>query len=492
MIYNSVVYLNNVIEKAARAAGVKYVDIENSLQGHKICDSGEAYVNSIVGTPVVIKNESQESFHPNSKGHKAMYGAIRSGLNGYGLLSYPSYPSSPDASATKSSIEVPEYFAGVIEKNSQYRKLTPNETTKDSSFNISTGKNTLKPSSSANVKIFSDEVDLGDYVVDSAGLLETELTLPAGFPAGYHTLVVSGVDENDESVEYEQTILVKGSDPLDIDDNGTPDSQRTHSGNPEDKNYLYVERNIRASSITGVMGDDDPDGDGWAIVGVSQGLPFTAASVPDTGPAANFIVNGEGANSKPYIYVRAGGYGCVAYTPTNLGVVEQNQQRTLKRVALNTDKCRYDDPSDDLDFNGIADDEQPLYIARNGEAEKGEDPTRIYLFRSFYAAETQLGISDYSPTGTAAGNPNDAIQPYNLLTTTKQNEYIPAFNKLVILNPEHPANTTNTLLPIILTKKQNGQCIAYKPEHTGIIKMTTQNTRTLTKLSQLPEGAACE
>ena len=87
------------------------------------------------------------------------------------------------------------------------------------------------------------------------------------------------------------------------------------------------------------------------------------------------------------------------------------------------------------------------------DEEKGEVPTRIYLFRSFHAAETQLGISDYSPTGTAAGNPDDNIQIWNLLATSRQNEYIPSFNKLVILNPDHPDNNTNTPLPIILTKK---------------------------------------
>lgn len=41
---------------------------------------------------------------------------------------------------------------------------------------------------------------------------------------------------------------------------------------------------------------------------------------------------------------------------------------------------------------------QPLYLARNGISANGEDPTRTYLFRNFYAAEAQLGISDYKPT----------------------------------------------------------------------------------------------
>ena len=64
-------------------------------------------------------------------------------------------------------------------------------------------------------------------------------------------------------------------------------------------------------------------------------------------------------------------------------------------------------------------------------------------------------------------------------------EYIPAFNKLVILT-----DSNGKPLPTVLTKKQNGQCIAYQPSDTGVIKFSQQNV--LVKLASVPGGVSCE
>src|SRR5690606_5857361 len=111
-----------------------------------------------------------------------------------------------------------------------------------------------------------------------------------------------------EPIRYEQIILVRGSDPSDIDENGVFDSNqqcgpfiessgvdadldgiddacdpeiseepelyrwrlgysgRIYNGSPEDESQVYIERNIWASSRTGVSDDYDPDEDGWAVV----------------------------------------------------------------------------------------------------------------------------------------------------------------------------------------------------------------------------------
>lgn len=54
------------------------------------------------------------------------------------------------------------------------------------------------------------------------------------------------------------------------------------------------------------------------------------------------------------------------------------------------------------------------------------------------------------------------------------------------------SNDTNAPLPIVLTQKQNGECVAYRPDNTGIIKYTTQHSRYLVKLSGIPAGVVCE
>ena len=559
MIYSSVEYFNNVIEQAAKRVGVKYVDIENALGNRKLCENAGAYVTAITGVLGWNGNDQQESFHPNADGHEAIASAIKLAVNNQSLQTYNWCQSPivniklcPDFSATQDTIPTPSngYFDEGTPTTTKLKKQQAVDPTvkKTVLVDLKLDKYSGRPGTNFTATLHSDPIELGSLPVDSDGSIDTQITIPGTVPAGFHTLILSGETYSGEPIEYYQSVLVVSSDSADLDENGTPDTQqpcgpfltssnqdadldgiddacdpeisdtpqlyrvrqgdttRTYAGSTEKPHYLYVERNTRASGITGITGDNDPDGDGWAIVGASQGVQYTATAVPDTGPAANFVMEGSGANSKPYVYLRAGGWGCASFTPNSLAKVTAGQSRTLKKVAVNTDKCRQESADDDVDGNGQPDNTQLLYEAHQGDSIRGEDPSRIYLYRSFHAAESQLGLSDYTPTGTSAntiaalpliptiGNsPNDPIfgkaleplQPWNLLATSKAGEYIPAFNKLVIIQDEN-----SKPLPIILTKKQNNQCIAYKPQDTGIIKFNQQNT--LTKMASVPGGVGCE
>ena len=551
MAEESVSYFNRVIRQAANRAGVKFIDVENSLDGGKLCDDGQKYMTGIAA---LGDSENQESFHPNAKGHFEMAMTVWDRVNNESLLDYDICPDTqenvcPDPTATKENIDVPSYFASVSTTNTQYNSnMTSGTAKKSSPLSITTDPFMLRPSSTANVTLYSDPINLGDFTVAADGSLEQEVQIPNSVPAGYHTLVLTGETYSGESIEYEQIILVQGANPDDLDENGISDSQqpcgpfmvasdqdadfdgiddacdprisaepelyrvrsgdgtRIYEGQAEKEHYLYIERNTHASDITGITGDYDPDGDGWAVVGVSKGVEYTATTAPDTGPSSNFEVLDSGGQSRPYVYIRAGGWGCVSFTPSSLSKVVQGQPRVIKQVAANTNNCRQEAKDEDVDANGLADNEQPLYVARNGDSTKGEDPARIYLFRNFYAAESQLGVSDYTPTGTAAntiaalpllpdittppnhpifGRSQEPVQEWNLLATSKANEYIPAFNKLIMTE-----DSNGNPLPIILTKKQNGQCIAYKPQSTSIIKFNQQNT--LMKMAGVPEGENCE
>lgn len=534
MIFNSVTYMNNVIEQAAKAAGVKYVDIENSLQGHRICDNDTKYVTAITNIFGANGNERQESFHPNSLGHAAIKDSISQALGNSSLLEYnvcPNLPSGqtlcPDYTARKDNIPSVAYFDNQVVSKSEYKPMMNTPVVKGTQYDVAIPSYKFAPGSSTTLTFHSDPVEAGSYTASSTGGLDVSISIPSELPAGFHTLVLNGTSYDGQPITISQVIEVRGSNQSDIDEDGiadnldscayipllnsdadldgiddacdpevgsspliyrarTGDTNRQYGSGFEKSDYIYLERNTRAASITGITGDYDPDGDGWSIVSASQGTPYTTTSRPDAGPVANFIVEGTGVSTKPYVYLRAGGYGCVSYRASSLSKVEAGQTRYLTRVADNTDKCRKESPSDDLDNNGLADNVQPIYTARNGIQANGEDPSRIYLYRSFHAAEAQLGISDYTPWGTAAGNYKDPIREWNLLASS-QGEYIPAYNKLVILE-----GSVSGPLPTILTKKLNGECIAYQPKSTEIIKMTTQATRTFNKLTSLPAGVNCD
>lgn len=550
MATQSVTYLNSVIEAAAGAAGVNYVNIENSLGEHTLCGTDlNKSVNGIVDG--LIAQSYTSMFHPNDKGQAEIAQAFENGLNHQSLANFNSCEGNttiicPEYN-TSTPPPVPDYFTppNTIDQIVTFANFVKDATDSGLAFVkmgasqiISVDPLVFQPDTTVNVEIHSDPVSLGDFTTNDNGSLSGDITIPTTIAAGFHTIHIQGTSFTGQSIDYEQIIEVHGPNDDDVDNNGIVDSSqkclfvtpsntdtdfdgiddacdpyinpnpqiyrvrhgdpaRTYNGVAENLNYLYVERNIYAGSVTGVTGDSDPDGDGWAIVGASQGTPYTDTSVSDTAPSANFVVSGTGSGTTPDVYIRAGGYGCVEFTPTSLSQVIPGENRTLKIVAENTNMCRSDPASADDDGNGIPDNTQPIYMARKGnptvEHTKSdgttfyEDLNKLYIFRNFYSSEAQLGISDYSPTGTAAGNADQPIQVWNLLASTQTTQTIPGYDNLAMIQ-----DSNGKPLPIILTKKLNGQCIAYEPASTDIIKMTTQYTRDITKLSSLPQGANCD
>ena len=236
LIVNSVAYLNNVIEHAVNAAGFKYVDIENSLDGHKLCDDGEKYVTGITD-PLDWNGNSSESFHPNARGHQQMALAVwdnvwneQSGM-GESLIDYDVCPDSdenscPDDSATVDTIQVPEYFASVdSSKNIETKRMASSNQRKGSSMEIFMDKFTFAPGSMVQMTLHSDPIDLGEYNVDAQGSMHTSVSVPVEVPAGYHTIIATGTSYSGEQIEYQQVILVNGVNSSDVDEDGVPDEE---------------------------------------------------------------------------------------------------------------------------------------------------------------------------------------------------------------------------------------------------------------------------
>lgn len=228
MIHESVKYLNDVIQQAARAAGVKYIDIENSLAGGRLCDDGQRYVTGVA----VANGELQDSFHPNARGHHEMAMAVWDSTSSESLLDYEVCAGSirvncPDANATKDSIATPSYFASVQPQlNTHYQQMTPGEHIKSSIMDIFLNPFSFKSNSIVNIVMRSEPTNLGSFTVNNDGSLEVSALIPGTLPAGYHTLIVTGESPDGEQVRYEQIVQVVGADPEDTDEDGTPDAQQ--------------------------------------------------------------------------------------------------------------------------------------------------------------------------------------------------------------------------------------------------------------------------
>lgn len=522
MIWQSVIYFNNVIEQAARAAGARYIDIETSLHGGRLCDAGQEYMTGVVGTPIPISNQQQESFHPNAKGHERIAAKIQEQLGNESLLTFnvcpdPNVSLCPDANATKASIDTPSYFSDgpQPQRTTEYKQMTWPEIVKSTLFNIALPPYFLQPGSTVQAILHSDPVDLGEFTANADGSLAIGASIPDNASPGYHTLVLEGESYTGELIRFEQIILVKGTQPDDIDENGIPDTQqvcgpfieasgtdrdidgiddacdpyidpvprpiyklragdseRTYQGNPERTDYLYLERNIYAKSFTGISGDHDPDGDGYAVIAASQ----------DSSPSGRYANFQTFTNQQPnqvYVSFRTPENGCVKYRPTDLSkVTSSSGYRTFTEDAIDTDTCRSQPATDDTDNDGQPDNAQVLYVGRNGDPSKGETPTRLYLFRSTRGAEAQLGISDYAapleaaPSSIAADDQTDYRQPWSLLASSQSNPLLP-----ITYQGVHMVGN----LPYVVAKTNTGGlCQAYKPTNVGTIRQSTQTATNLT------------
>lgn len=521
-IDESLKYMNMIIQAAANAAGAKYIDLENSLSGGRICDVGGEYITSLHDTWF---KRLPELFHPNAIGHEKITEAIKSQLNNQNLLDY-SFNSTPDNSIAPPTS--PSYFYSVMQtydKNgARYEPMTGGTITKGQPGNIITGELLYGSDTEVVTSMFSEPTNLGVIKARSDGSLNTQINIPPNISVGYHTLVFSGKSYSNEPIELYETVLVQGSNPDDRDEDGindihdecmfikpanedvdldgvddmcdpsigTPQYYRVRT---DDANYIYIERNVYAESITGVREDADPDNDGWAIIAKSQGRQYSSTSIPDIGPIVYDEIMGEGVNMVPHVFIRAGDHGCIEYIPNSMSKVLPEEVRNLKLIATNTSKCRQESPAADLDGNNIPDNVQPLYMARNGnpavwhikpDGQKiYEDPSRLYLFRNFYAAEAQLGVSDYSPTGTAAGRSSEPIQQWNLLASSQSLFTKGVYSKLIILS------INNQPMPIIFAKNFF-LCFAFQPKSTTIIQSTTQYKNDFKLVFSLSGGNACE
>lgn len=231
MIKYGVMYLNSVIKQAAIAAGVHYVDIENSLSGGRLCDENPRFVTGISGFfGKLDSDERQESFHPTPTGHKNMSHAINSALDYKNLLEYNNCPDSastlcPDASATKGNIPMSPYFGAGEGSPREYQYMTSGTARKGDTYAVSTSTGAFAQGTQVRGVFFSEPTNIGTFTANENGRVSTEILIPESLPAGYHTLVLSGVSPNDgTTVEYEQIVLVEGKNTNDIDENGIADS----------------------------------------------------------------------------------------------------------------------------------------------------------------------------------------------------------------------------------------------------------------------------
>lgn len=222
-ISEAVKQMNAVIQNAAVAQGVQYIDIEDSLVGGRLCEGvTKNYVTGVRSQFYQsIYNEDLRTFlyHPNADGHQKIADRIRIEI-GEGIFSEPEIPDDvPD-------IEYTEYFKSsetygyYVQSAGNIIKAVPaGGDTITANFEPNTFGYTT-----TTVTMFSSPRVLGTAMPSPDGSLDFTFTVPADIEPGYHTLVFSGTTMSGDPLEMVHTLFVKGSNPDDIDSDGIADS----------------------------------------------------------------------------------------------------------------------------------------------------------------------------------------------------------------------------------------------------------------------------
>ena len=271
MISNSITYMNNTIHAASAAVGVEYIDIEHSLLGHRLCDSGDRYITAVTDG-LNWNHYKQESYHPNAKGNHEIAMAIWDRLDHVSLMDYNICRVSignicPDAESTKASIVTPDYFlSDSLIKKVKYKQMTDTEQNINTPLDIALPNYSFKSASPVTVTLHSDPTYLGTFTAGAYGQLNLATAIPNSIPFGYHTLIISGIDYTGDSIGYEQIIF--------FEDTNTLSADGRHNIDTQDKQVSYY------PSSTGVGHEGNNNQDDTKIHDSASTLPGISGNQP--------------------------------------------------------------------------------------------------------------------------------------------------------------------------------------------------------------------
>jgi lysophospholipase L1-like esterase len=212
----SIIYLDQVIESAAKAAGIKYIDIQDSYGNHVLCGSESPSAMNGVRTGDDNQynwflNIGNESFHPNSLGHAYDASAIEESVSN--LIDYD-YCDNGAIICPDSTVIAPEpstYWLPDIHHNYPAQQIANYVSDRDGATDnqqkqIVLDSNSLAPDSSVDIEMTSSPISLGHFTASSDGSLNVNIDLPADLEEGYHTVHLYGTSYSGESIELYQVI----------------------------------------------------------------------------------------------------------------------------------------------------------------------------------------------------------------------------------------------------------------------------------------------
>ena len=223
-------YLDSVIQLAASKAGVYYVDAQDALNGHRLCEAkgGSVAVNGLTlgnDLPTPFGPIGNESYHPNDLGHQLLENKILATTHNLtDLMPAPHLNVVPPAENNLEILNAVHSARAVIP--TQYDDSISTDLVyagSPTSISVDGAQHALKPSTSYRIELHSTPVILGNYSTDSSGILSSQVTIPASTAPGSHTLHIYGTSIAGDLIDIYKTIFV-GASPNDFDGDGIANS----------------------------------------------------------------------------------------------------------------------------------------------------------------------------------------------------------------------------------------------------------------------------
>lgn len=224
-------YANIVIRKAARRAGVTYVDMTTSLWGYRLCEGLPYAMN---GLTLYRRPEKKfihpHSYHPNQFGHALFAKHIREQTNTFTKPNPrpdittvgPNYHDAINAGLFDSVDEALEGgYIYIYEQMTGY-VLAPHLRVKATFMRSQYG---TVPGAKYEHWLHSNPIFLGESIADAEGNIDAVITIPADAPVGMHTLKTIGKNIDGEDIEIWAGVYVAYSAD-DWDGNGVPNNQQ--------------------------------------------------------------------------------------------------------------------------------------------------------------------------------------------------------------------------------------------------------------------------
>jgi len=220
-----VTYLNYAIKQATLAAGVQYVDIQDALDGHRLCESETSQasiaINGYTQGEEYLGAFGSESFHPNEYGQTLLSSAVLSATSNF---------SSPQNMPDTQTINPPQM---TDTDTALTTLLTAPHSTQQIHVSMATNQspaaaqnnfvyflnNSVQvseqgegfgfvPGATYDASTHSDPVDLGTITADANGNLNASLTIPSTVTPGYHMLDITGLNMAGQTVDVQRMIFV--------------------------------------------------------------------------------------------------------------------------------------------------------------------------------------------------------------------------------------------------------------------------------------------